>query len=441
MILQHARVLGYNFNGLKCRLACCQTSRNGAELGSDAAVVAYYRVSTERQGRSGLGLNAQQERCAAFASQQGCQIAQAFTEVETGKGLDALDRRPQLAQALAVAKRLRCPVLVAKLDRLSRDVHFIAGLMAQRVPFLVAELGPDVDPFMLHIYAALAEKERRMISERTRAALAVRKGQGRGSATAPTWPRRRRSGQHAPQRLRGASPRTSRPSSRTCAPAASSACARLPWRSMPAGCAPLAAVAGRPPRSARSWRALALRRRQQRVNPQVRPHDVQQQSLQNVRVTIHCIVLGEHWSCSETRKASRKPQQPFARVLGQWINVQPRWRLPRHHPDARVENDGFGVEIRVRRNGASLGHAQPREPLWRRFIGEDDPFNRLARLHLRSTPAAAAAYPGQAQVFSAAGASAGNHSSNQPARLAHINNHGQAGGLFKGNEERLRSST
>jgi DNA invertase Pin-like site-specific DNA recombinase len=69
-------------------------------------------------------------------------------------------------------------VLVAKLDRLSRDVHFIAGLMASRVPFLVAELGADVDPFMLHIYAALAEKERRMISERTRAALAARKRQG-----------------------------------------------------------------------------------------------------------------------------------------------------------------------------------------------------------------------------------------------------------------------
>ena len=69
-------------------------------------------------------------------------------------------------------------MLVAKLDRLSRDVHFIAGLMAQRVPFVVAELGADVDPFMLHIYAALAEKERRMISERTRAALAARKRQG-----------------------------------------------------------------------------------------------------------------------------------------------------------------------------------------------------------------------------------------------------------------------
>lgn len=141
-------------------------------------VVAYYRVSTERQGRSGLGLDAQRERCAAFATQNGLAVVEAFTEVETGKGSDALDRRPQIAAALAAARRRRCAVLVAKLDRLSRDVHFIAGLMVQRVPFLVAELGADVDPFMLHIYATLAEKERRMISERTRAALAARKRQG-----------------------------------------------------------------------------------------------------------------------------------------------------------------------------------------------------------------------------------------------------------------------
>ena len=141
-------------------------------------VVAYYRVSTERQGRFGLGLDAQRERCAQFAAQNGMQVVEAFTEVETGKGADALDRRPQLAAALAAARRHRGQVLVAKLDRLSRDVHFIAGLMAQRVAFVVAELGADVDPFMLHIYAAFAEKERRMISERTRAALAVRKGQG-----------------------------------------------------------------------------------------------------------------------------------------------------------------------------------------------------------------------------------------------------------------------
>jgi len=149
--------------------------KNGPKM---QPVVAYYRVSTERQGRSGLGLDAQRERCAQFAAQNGMEVVEAFTEVETGKGSDALDRRPQLAAALAAARRHRGQVVVAKLDRLSRDVHFIAGLMAQRVPFVVAELGADMDPFMLHIYAALAEKERRMISERTRTALAVRKRQG-----------------------------------------------------------------------------------------------------------------------------------------------------------------------------------------------------------------------------------------------------------------------
>ena len=119
-------------------------------------VVAYYRVSTERQGRSGLGLNAQRERCTTFAVQNGIEIVEAFTEVETGKGSDALDRRPQLVLALAAAKRQRSVMLAAKLDRLSRDVHFIAGLMVQRVPFLVAELGADVDPFMLHGIVKLA---------------------------------------------------------------------------------------------------------------------------------------------------------------------------------------------------------------------------------------------------------------------------------------------
>ena len=113
-----------------------------------------------------------------FAEAEGFDIAAEFVEAETGKGADALDRRPQLAAALATGRQKRCPVIVAKLDRLSRDVAFIAGLMAQRVPFIVAELGIDADPFMLHLYAALAEKERRLISERTRAALAARKAQG-----------------------------------------------------------------------------------------------------------------------------------------------------------------------------------------------------------------------------------------------------------------------
>lgn len=101
-----------------------------------------------------------------------------FVEVETGKGSDALDRRPQLAAALSEARRKRCSVAVAKLDRLSRDVHFISGLMAHRVPFLVVEVGSDVDPFILNLFAALAEKERAMIGARTKAALAAAKARG-----------------------------------------------------------------------------------------------------------------------------------------------------------------------------------------------------------------------------------------------------------------------
>ena len=105
-------------------------------------------------------------------------IVAEYTEVETGKGADALNRRPQLAAALKHAKRERASVCVAKLDRLSRDVAFISSLMAQRVSFIVCALGRNVDPFTLHIYAALAEQERRMISERTKAGLAAAKKRG-----------------------------------------------------------------------------------------------------------------------------------------------------------------------------------------------------------------------------------------------------------------------
>jgi DNA invertase Pin-like site-specific DNA recombinase len=140
--------------------------------------VAYTRVSTAGQGRSGLGLEAQQAVLSRFADAEGYDLVATFTEVETGKGADALDRRPQLAAALAEARRLKCVVVVAKLDRLSRDVHFISGLMTHKTPFIVAELGADTDPFMLHIYAALAEKERRLISQRTRDALAAARARG-----------------------------------------------------------------------------------------------------------------------------------------------------------------------------------------------------------------------------------------------------------------------
>jgi len=141
--------------------------------------IAYVRVSTTAQGRSGLGLSAQRERVQQFAAAEGLEIVGEFVEVETGKGADALERRPQLAAALAMARLHQCPVVVAKLDRLSRDVHFISGLMAHRVPFIVAELGADADPFMLHIYAALAEKERALIAKRTREALVAAKARGK----------------------------------------------------------------------------------------------------------------------------------------------------------------------------------------------------------------------------------------------------------------------
>lgn len=141
-------------------------------------VVAYLRVSTGRQGKSGLGIEAQREAIARFALAEDMLVTEYIVEVDTGKGSDALERRPQLAAALAQAKKLKCAVVVAKLCRLSRDVAFISGLMAQRVPFIVAELGVDADPFMLHIYAAFAEKERAVISERTKAALAAKRARG-----------------------------------------------------------------------------------------------------------------------------------------------------------------------------------------------------------------------------------------------------------------------
>jgi DNA invertase Pin-like site-specific DNA recombinase len=141
-------------------------------------LIAYLRVSTTTQGKSGLGLEAQREAIARFAEAENLTILAEYLEVETGKGSDALDRRPQLREALVHARKTKASVCVAKLDRLSRDVAFIANLMVQRVPFIVAELGADCDPFMLHIYAALAEKERALISERTTAALVRAKARG-----------------------------------------------------------------------------------------------------------------------------------------------------------------------------------------------------------------------------------------------------------------------
>ena len=140
-------------------------------------IVAYYRVSTARQGRSGLGLDAQRKAVAAYAASTGLRVAEEFTEVETGKGADALEKRPVFAQALLKAKKLKVPIVVAKLDRLSRDVAFVSSLMSKKVDFRDAS-DPNASTFLLHIKAAVAEEERRMIAQRTREALAAAKERG-----------------------------------------------------------------------------------------------------------------------------------------------------------------------------------------------------------------------------------------------------------------------
>jgi DNA invertase Pin-like site-specific DNA recombinase len=136
--------------------------------------IAYIRVSTAKQGRSGLGLKPQQEALQRFAEAEGYRLLATFKDVESGK----VDHRPELDAALERARKEQAPIIVAKLDRLSRDVHYISGQMKYRVPFIVTELGADTDPFLLHLYAALAEKERKLISERTKPALKAAKRRG-----------------------------------------------------------------------------------------------------------------------------------------------------------------------------------------------------------------------------------------------------------------------
>jgi DNA invertase Pin-like site-specific DNA recombinase len=138
--------------------------------------VFYIRCSTSEQGKSGLGLEAQRAALDKFAEAEGFTVAGVFSEVASAAL--GVEDRTGLRQALALAKKLKCPVIVSKLCRLSREVAFISGLMAQRVPFIVAAFGPDVDSFMLHIYAAMGEQERKMIGSRTKDALAALKARG-----------------------------------------------------------------------------------------------------------------------------------------------------------------------------------------------------------------------------------------------------------------------
>lgn len=135
--------------------------------------IAYFRVSTDRQGRSGLGLEAQQQAVADFVNLKGWALSDEFIEIESGKRKD----RPKLADAIAEAKRIKGKLVIAKLDRLARNVHFISGLMETGVDFVAVDM-PTADRFMLHVYAAMAEEEGRRISQRTKAALAAAKARG-----------------------------------------------------------------------------------------------------------------------------------------------------------------------------------------------------------------------------------------------------------------------
>ena len=135
--------------------------------------VAYMRVSTDKQGRSGLGLEAQEAAVAAYAQAQGGDILGRLIEVESGKRND----RPELAAALALCRKQKATLIIAKLDRLARNVAFIAGLMESGVDFIAVDM-PSATRLTIHILAAVAEHEREMISARTKAALQARKARG-----------------------------------------------------------------------------------------------------------------------------------------------------------------------------------------------------------------------------------------------------------------------
>ena len=140
--------------------------------------IAYLRVSTQEQKNSGLGLNAQRQNIEQFCQSENIELIATHQEVETGKGSDALSKRPILAKTLSHAKKEGASIIVSKLDRLGRNVNFISGLMESKVSFIVTQLGINADSFMLHLYAALSEKERELISTRTKEALQALKAKG-----------------------------------------------------------------------------------------------------------------------------------------------------------------------------------------------------------------------------------------------------------------------
>jgi len=139
--------------------------------------IAYYRVSTAKQGESGLGLDAQETSVLSYLNGGEWELLQSFHEVETGKGSNALDRRPQLKAALQACKKHGATLIIAKLDRLARNVHFVSGLLEAGVEFVAADM-PHANKVMIQMHAVMSEWERDQISTRTKAALAAAKARG-----------------------------------------------------------------------------------------------------------------------------------------------------------------------------------------------------------------------------------------------------------------------
>jgi DNA invertase Pin-like site-specific DNA recombinase len=142
--------------------------------GMQGTYIAYYRVSTKRQGDSGLGLEAQHTAVHSYLNGGDWTIAHEFVEIESGK---SHVNRPQLQAAIDMCKKLKATLLIAKLDRLARNVHFVTGLIETKIKFIAVDMA-DADKTMLQIYAVMAERERDAIAQRTKSALAVAKAKG-----------------------------------------------------------------------------------------------------------------------------------------------------------------------------------------------------------------------------------------------------------------------
>ena len=139
--------------------------------------VAYYRVSTQKQGNSGLGLEAQEHVVSNYLKIGDYELIEAFTEVETGKGANALEKRPQLRGALNLCRKSGATLIIAKLDRLARNVHFVSGLIETGCEFIAADM-PHANKVMIQMHAVMSEWERDQISSRTKAALQAAKARG-----------------------------------------------------------------------------------------------------------------------------------------------------------------------------------------------------------------------------------------------------------------------